>query len=99
MRRRLLPASWRIRLRAAAITADEALQAMDSYIAAKLDVRPLRSVLAEAITHWRARWRRHREAARVREYGPGRGLIAVVVNRHTPTTNTPNPHPKKEQSE
>lgn len=90
MRRRLLPASWRIRLRAAAITADEALQSLDSYIAAKLDIRPARSVLAEAITHWRARWRRHREAARVREYGPGRGLIAVVVNRHTPTTNTTN---------
>jgi hypothetical protein len=79
--RRRLPASWRIRIRAAARMADEALQAADSYIAALLDVRSLRSVGCEAAARLGSTWRRHRDAARIREYGPGRGLLAVIITR------------------
>lgn len=81
-----MPASWRIRLRAAARMADETLQNIDSYLAARLDTRSLRSVLCEAATWMSSTWRRHREAAHIREYGPGRGLLAVIITR--PTTHT-----------
>lgn len=83
-----LPPAVRIRIRAALRWADEALQALDSYVAARLDVRSLRSVGCELAADWGARWRRHREEARIREYGPGRGVIAVFLTPRTPTTDT-----------
>lgn len=85
MRRRLLPAAWRIRLRAAARMADETLQCLDSYIAARLDTRTLRSLLCEGAAWVSSTWRRHRDAARTAEYGPGRGLLALIITR--PTTD------------
>lgn len=86
MRRRFLPLAWRIRVRAAARMADETLQSLDAYLAARLDTRTLRSVLCEAAQWASSTWRRHRDAARTAEYGPGRGLLAVIITR--PTTPT-----------
>lgn len=90
MKRLPLKARIRIRIRAALRWADESLQALDSYVAALLDVRSLRSVGCELAADWGARWRRHREAARIREYGPGRGVIAVVITPRTPDTDPNN---------
>lgn len=78
---RRLPPGMRIRIRAVLRLADEALQSLDAYIAAVLDVRSLRSVACEVAERWGRRWRRHREDARIREYGPGRGLLAVIITR------------------
>ncbi len=56
---------------------------IDAYVAACLDRRPLVCV-AEDVAAWLGRaWRAAAAEARIRRYGPGRGLIAVVITRPT----------------
>mgnify|MGYP001263492848 CR=1 FL=1 len=58
---------------------------IDAYVAACLDRRPLIHV-AEDVAAWLGRaWRASAAEARIRRYGPGRGLIAVVITQPTPT--------------
>ena len=58
---------------------------IDAYVAACLDRRPLIRV-AEDVAAWLGRaWRASAAEARIRRYGPGRGLIAVVITQPTPT--------------
>ncbi|OOC56476.1 MULTISPECIES: hypothetical protein [Nocardiopsis] len=72
---------WRTRLRAAASLADHLLCHADSVVSAWLDIRPVRHTLADC-ARWLGRtWRAHLHRARTHKYGPGRGLIAVVINR------------------
>ncbi|MEV2279223.1 hypothetical protein AB0I72_26960 [Nocardiopsis sp. NPDC049922] len=77
---------WRTRLRATASFADHLLCHADSLISAWLDIRPIRNTLADAAAWLGRTWREHLHAAHVRRYGPGRGVIAIVINR--PTTET-----------
>lgn len=54
---------------------------IDAYVAACLDRRPLIRV-AEDVAAWLGRaWRASAAEARIRRYGPGRGLIAVVITQ------------------
>lgn len=56
---------------------------VDAYVAAVLDRRPLIRV-AEDTAAWLGRaWRASAAEARTRRYGPGRGVIAVVITRPT----------------
>ena len=58
---------------------------VDVYVAACLDRRPLVRV-AEDVAAWLGRaWRASAAEARIRRYGPGRGVIAVVITQPTPT--------------
>ncbi|MEV2279355.1 hypothetical protein AB0I72_27640 [Nocardiopsis sp. NPDC049922] len=77
---------WRVRLSAAASFADHLLCHADSLISAWLDTRPLRNTLADAAAWLGQTWRTHLHAAHVRRYGPGRGVIAVVINHPTNET-------------
>lgn len=81
----MIRTDWRTRLRAAASFADHLLCHLDSLISACLDIRPIRNQLADFATWWGRTWRTHLHAAHVRRYGPGRGLIAVVITRPTTT--------------
>ncbi|MFE0270512.1 hypothetical protein ACFWZ7_26180 [Nocardiopsis alba] len=85
-----MKAGWRTRLRAAAGFADHLLFHLDSLISARLDIRPIRSQLMDLASWLGQTWRAHLHAAHVRRYGPGRGVIAVVINRPNTTTNTTN---------
>ena len=56
---------------------------LDVYIAARLpgDHRPLMATACD-LAAWLGRtWRRCLDDVRISRYGPGRGLIAVVINR------------------
>lgn len=77
---------WRTCLRAAASFADYLIAQADSLISARLDIRPIRHQLADFAAWLGLTWRTHLHKAHVRRYGPGRGVIAVVINR--PNTNT-----------
>lgn len=80
---------WRTRMRAAFAFVDHLICQADSLISARLDIRPIRSQLAD-VAAWLGRtWRAHLHAAHVRRYGPGRGVIAVTINRRTNTEETP----------
>ncbi|MFD6950328.1 hypothetical protein A6A08_02030 [Nocardiopsis sp. TSRI0078] len=74
---------WRTRLRAAASLADHLLCHADSVVSAWLDIRPIRHTLADCAGWLGRTWRAHLYRAHVRRYGPGRGVIAVVINRTT----------------
>lgn len=76
---------WRIRLRAALAMADSALLELLDLIAAALDRRPASLALPDLARRLSANWHYHLEAARTRAYGPGRGLLAVIV-RTTPAS-------------
>lgn len=80
---------WRTRLRAIATFADHLLCHLDSLISARLDIRPIRNQIANFAAWLGLTWRTHLHAAHVRRYGPGRGLIAVVINRPTSEKETP----------
>jgi len=77
------------RLRAAATFADHLLCHLDSLISARLDIRPIRFQLADFAAWLGQTWRAHLHAAHVRRYGPGRGVIAVVINRNTNEKEAP----------
>lgn len=83
MRRRT---DWRTRLRAGAALLDHLLCHADSVISAALDIRPLRHTFADAAAWLGRTWRAYLHRAHVRKYGPGRGLIAVVINHPKTTT-------------
>ncbi|GAB3724463.1 hypothetical protein [Nocardiopsis oceani] len=83
----MIRTDWRTRLRAGAAFADHLLCHADSIISAWLDIRPLRHTLADAAGWLGRTWRTHLDAARIRRHGPGRGVIAVVIN-----------HPKTEET-
>ncbi|WP_028647878.1 hypothetical protein [Nocardiopsis sp. CNT312] len=83
-------ALWRVRLSAALAFTDHLLAHVDSYVAACLDIRPVRVWGAELATWLGQTWRAHLHTAHVRRYGPGRGVIAVVINR--PTNETEETH-------
>lgn len=72
---------WRTRLRAAASLADHLLLHADTLISACLDIRPLHRSLGQALGWLGRTWRTHLHRAHTREYGPGRGVIAVVITR------------------
>ncbi|MGW9558217.1 hypothetical protein ACWGSK_27380 [Nocardiopsis sp. NPDC055551] len=72
---------WRTRLRAGAAFLDHLICHADSLISARLDIRPIRSQLADAAAWLGRTWREHLHAAHVRKYGPGRGVIAIVITR------------------
>src|SRR5699024_885173 len=77
---------WRTRLRAGAALLDHLLCHADSVISAALDIRPLRHTFADAAAWLGRTWRAYLHRAHVRKYGPGRGLIAVVLNHPKTTT-------------
>ncbi len=77
---------WRTRLRATATFADHLLCHLDSLISACLDIRPVRNQLADFAAWLGTTWRTHLHAAHVRRYGPGRGVIAVVINCPNPAS-------------
>ncbi|MET9710968.1 hypothetical protein [Nocardiopsis alba] len=79
-------AAWGTRLAAGVAFLDHLLCQTDSLVSAWLDIRPVRHTLAEAAAWTGRTWRTHLDRAHIRKYGPGRGLIAVVINR--PTTET-----------
>lgn len=62
---------------------------VDAYLAACLDRRPLMRT-AERFAAWLGRtWRRAAADAHTRRHGPGRGVIAIVINRpRTEETDT-----------
>ena len=73
----------RTRLAAVVALLGRLLLLVDAYVAACLDRRPLVCV-AEDVAAWLGRaWRAAAAEARIRRYGPGRGLIAVVITRPT----------------
>lgn len=78
-------ASWRLRVRAALAMADTALMDLLDLIAAALDRRPASRALPELARRLASSWHRHLQEARTRAYGPGRGLLAVIV-RTDPTS-------------
>ena len=62
--------------------------ALDAYLTAALpgDRRTVTRT-AEDVAAWLGRtWRRCLDEVRTRRYGPGRGLIAVVINKKKGTT-------------
>lgn len=64
------------------------LLALDVYLAARLpgDHRPLMFHIL-TVSAWLGRtWRRCLDEVRTRRYGPGRGLIAVVINKKKGST-------------
>ncbi|MDA2804563.1 hypothetical protein [Nocardiopsis suaedae] len=78
-------APWRIRLRAALAMADAALLELLDLIAAALDRRPASVALPALARRLSSSWNYHLQTARIRAYGPGRGLLAVIV-RTTPAS-------------
>ncbi|HLU98109.1 MAG TPA: hypothetical protein VKZ89_14825 [Thermobifida alba] len=78
----------RTRISAIARVIGAALLVADAYLAACLDTRPLIR-RAEGGARWLGRtWRRAAADARIRRHGPGRGVIAVTINRPTRPTCT-----------
>jgi hypothetical protein len=71
----------RTRVRALLSLADALALRLDAYVAAVLDVRPIRSWGVQAAAWLGAEWRAHLSAARIRRHGPGRGVTTFVVNR------------------
>lgn len=73
----------RTRLAAVVALLGRLLLLVDAYVSACLDRRPLIRV-AEDVAAWLGRaWRASAAEARIRRYGPGRGLIAVVITSPT----------------
>ena len=58
---------------------------VDAYVAAVLDRRPLVRVAEDAAAWLGRAWRASAAEARIRRYGPGRGVIAVVITQTQPT--------------
>lgn len=79
---------WRTRARAAFAFVDHLICHADSLISARLDIRPIRSQLADAAAWLGRTWRTHLHAAHVRKYGPGRGVIAITINRRSNSKET-----------
>lgn len=79
---------WRTRLRAGAAFLDHLICHADSVISAALDIRPLRHTFADAAAWLGRTWRAYLHRAHVRKFGPGRGLIAVVITPKTEETKT-----------
>ena len=79
---------WRTRLRAGAALLDHLLCHADSVVSAWLDIRPVRHTLADAAGWLGRTWRAHLHRAPVRKYGPGRGLIAIVITPKTEESKT-----------
>lgn len=73
--------TWRVRLSAAASFADHLLFQVDVLISACLDIRPIGNTLGDFAEWLGCTWRAHLHRAHVRRYGPGRGVIAVVITR------------------
>jgi len=73
----------RTRLAAAIALIGRLLLLADAYVAACLDRRPLVCVAEDAAAWLGRAWRASAAEARIRRYGPGRGLIAVVITRPT----------------
>lgn len=80
------PTPLRVRAAALATMAQAALIHTLDYLAALLDRRPFSVAALDYAARLGEAWHRHREAARMRRYGPGRGLIAVTL--HTPRSTT-----------
>ena len=73
----------RTRLAAVVALIGRLLLLVDAYVSACLDRRPLVRV-AEDTAAWLGRaWRASAAEARIRRYGPGRGVIAVVITQPT----------------
>lgn len=72
---------WRTRLRAALAFADHLLAHLDTLVSACLDTRPVRLWGADLAAWLGSTWRAHLATAHTRRHGPGRGVIAVVINR------------------
>ncbi|WP_238346890.1 hypothetical protein [Nocardiopsis dassonvillei] len=83
--------TWRTRFMAVTSFVDHLLCHTDSLISAWLDVRPLRYVLADFSGCLGRTWREHLHHAHVRRYGPGRGLLAVVITRPKTTDDKETP--------
>ncbi|HIY42975.1 MAG TPA: hypothetical protein H9836_17860 [Candidatus Nocardiopsis merdipullorum] len=79
---------WRTRLRAGAAFLDHLICHADSVVSAWLDIRPLRHTFADGAAWLGRTWRAHLHRAHVRKHGPGRGLIAVVINTKTEKEST-----------
>lgn len=75
----------RTRLAAVVALVGRLLLLADAYVAACLDRRPLVRVAEDAAAWLGRAWRASAAEARIRRYGPGRGLIAVVITQPTPT--------------
>jgi len=73
----------RTRLAAVIALIGRLLLLADAYVAACLDRRPLVCVAEDAAAWLGRAWRASAAEARIRRYGPGRGLIAVVITRPT----------------
>jgi len=73
----------RTRLAAVIALIGRLLLLIDAYVAACLDRRPLVRVAEDAAAWLGRAWRASATEARIRRYGPGRGLIAVVITQPT----------------
>jgi len=71
----------RTRLAAVVALLGRLLLLADAYVAACLDRRPLVRVAEDAAAWLGRAWRASAAEARIRRYGPGRGLIAVVITQ------------------
>lgn len=56
---------------------------VDAYVAAVLDRRPLIRTVEDTAAWLGRAWRASAAEARTRRYGPGRGVIAVVITQPT----------------
>lgn len=75
----------RTRLAAVVALIGRLLLLADAYVSACLDRRPLVRVAEDAAAWLGRAWRASAAEARIRRYGPGRGVIAVVIAQPTPT--------------
>lgn len=71
----------RTRLAAVVALIGRLLLLVDAYVAAVLDRRPLVRVAEDAAAWLGRAWRAAAAEARIRRYGPGRGVIAVVITQ------------------
>lgn len=77
----------RLRRRTWAALTERVLLDVDLWVAARLNSRPLADVAIDAAA-WAGRlWRHAYDRARQSLYGPGRGLLAVIIR-----TNKKEPH-------
>ncbi|MDE3724508.1 hypothetical protein PWG71_24215 [Nocardiopsis sp. N85] len=86
------PPTWRTRLQAALTFADHLLLQADTLISACLDIRPLHRSGTEFLRWLGQTWRTHLATAHARRYGPGRGVIAVIITRPTQSTEEDETH-------
>ncbi|CAM3656506.1 hypothetical protein GCM10009799_47480 [Nocardiopsis rhodophaea] len=76
------------RLRALSLMFGELVLLADAYIAAVLDTRPLIHHAVNTAAWLGRSWRRCRSTSMTRQFGPGRGLVAVVITRPTTRKDT-----------